>query len=129
MFSSLPHLSLRLLFFSLPCFASPTPGGLLHQLRQELILEFCPWFPPLSPWAVTCQRCPPLGASSRCNYLWHPGSGARTHGDTLEGWVQRVGRRKGRFSLSSRQGNVRSAADLSATLAVMIQLYNLPEQL
>lgn len=66
------------LFLSLPCFALSLSGWLLHQPRQELILEFCPWFPPLSPWAVTCQRCPPLGSPSCCNYLWHPGSGAST---------------------------------------------------
>lgn len=102
---------------------------LLHQQRQELILEFCPWFPPLSPWAVTCQRCPPLGAPRCCNYLWHPGSGASTQvtwwgmgGGGAEG----VERRKGRFFLSSRQGDVRSGADPPATAGVGMKLYSLP---
>lgn len=122
------HLSLSslLLLSSLPCFALSPPGRLLHQPRQELILEFCPWFPPLSPWAVTCQRCPPLGAPSCCNYLWHPGSGASTQVTWWRGWVQRVERRKGRFFLCSRQGDVSSAADLPATAGVRIKLYSLP---
>lgn len=80
-----------LLSSSPPCFALSPPGWLLHQPRHKLILEFCPWFPPLSPWAVTCQRCPPLGSHSCCNYLWHPGSGASTQVTRWRGvgWVQR----------------------------------------
>ena len=100
-----------LLFFSsLPCFALSPPGWLLYQARQKLILEFCPWFPPLSPWAVTCQSCPPLGAPSCYNYLWHQDSGASTQVTRWRGWARTVERRKGRFFLCSRQGDVRIAA-------------------
>lgn len=122
------HLSFSsLLFSSLPCFAPSPLGWFLHQPRQELILEFCPWFPPISPRAVTCQCCPPLGSPSCCNYLWHPGSGAFHTGDMVEGggWVQKVERRKGRFFLCSRQSDVRGAADLPAIAEIWIQLYSL----
>ena len=71
----------------LSCFALSSSGWFLHRPRYKLILEFCPWFPPISPWALTCQCCPPLGSMSCCNYLWHSGSGALRTGDKVEGWV------------------------------------------
>lgn len=88
------------LFSSLPCFALSPLGWFLHQPRQELILEFCPWFPPISPRAVTCQCCPPLGSPSCCNYLWHPGSGAFHTGDMVEGGVGTEGWKEEREVLS-----------------------------
>ena len=73
---------------------------------KKLILEFCPWFPPFSPWAVNCQHWPPMGAPRCCNYLWHPGSGACTQVTCWRGLLHRAEGRKGRegrFSLCSRQ--------------------------
>lgn len=113
-------------YLSSPCFSPSPPGWLLHQPRQKLILEFCPQFPPFSPWAVTCQCCPPMGAPSCCNYLWHPGSGASTQVTCWGGWVHRAERRKGRFFLCCRQGYVRTAADLPATAGVRIKLSSFP---
>lgn len=77
----------------LSCFALSSSGWFLHRPRYKLILELCPWFPPISPWALTCQCCPPLGSLSCCNYLWHSGSGAFHTGDKVEGWVGAVDER------------------------------------
>lgn len=107
-------------FSLLPGFASYLPGWLPHQPRQEFILEFCPWFPPISPWAVTCQCYPPLRAPTCRNYLWHPSSGASRQVTWWRGWVHRVERRKGRIFLCSWQDNVGTAADLPTTAGVKV---------
>lgn len=115
-----PSAFLSTVFSLLPCFALSLPGRLTHQPRQEFILEFCPWFPPISPWAVTCQCYPPLRAPTCRNYLWHPGSGASRQVTWWRGWAYRVERRKGRIFLCSWQDDVGTAADLPATAGVKV---------
>ena len=106
-----------------PCFALSPPGWLLHQPRQELIPEFCPWLSnpslpgqwPASaallwdlPAAVITSGTQALGLPHR----WHGGGGGGCRG--LKG-------REGRFFCAGRCKKCRWCACYSR-----IKLYSLP---